>query len=91
MMPARITQATLDLVEDLEWIAKTGGTMQEAVDRTGRATDTLEKVLVRAGRQDVLHRLRKARPGWQAYLPEGHPAAAVRPGRYKSKRSRVAA
>lgn len=47
-----------EVIEDAEWLASTGVGIYEAAHRTGRTTEALEVLLRRAGREDVLHKLR---------------------------------
>lgn len=72
------TQAVL---EDVEWIARSGGTLEEAAARTGRNPGTIQKILTRAERHDLLSQLRNARPGWRDYLAEESLDATRRPCR----------
>lgn len=79
---------TLNLVEDVEWIAKSGGTLEEAAERTGRRPASVATALRRAGREDLLDMLQAARPGWRDYLTPEAQDGTRRPCR---QRARVAA
>jgi len=66
-----LTRRTFDLVEDAEWIAKTGGTWDEACRRLNISDDGLRRALKRAQRDDIAQRFNTNRPGWVDYLPGG--------------------
>lgn len=60
------TQHTLDRVEDAAWIAKWGGTLDEAARRTHTTPDTLRTILNRHDK-GTLARLDRNRMGWDDY------------------------
>lgn len=50
------------IVEDAEWIAETGGGFVEAARRIGLRVASLDTALRRAGRADLITRLRRNEP-----------------------------
>lgn len=51
--PLGPNRATLDMIEDLEWMIATGETPAGAVRRLGRKQRSLERTLYRTGREDL--------------------------------------
>lgn len=46
-------------IEDVEWMAETGEVLERAAERLGVKPNTLERQLERAGRYDLVRKLRR--------------------------------
>lgn len=55
----RLSNRIEDLVEDVEWLVATGATWASACGRLEMRSDALERALGRAGRYDLIGRLRR--------------------------------
>lgn len=56
---SRPIRLAADVVEDAEFMARTGETWPRAAERLGYTTRSLERILHRAGRYDLVTHLKK--------------------------------